>query len=342
MMYGGSAFTAFCFLFSIFISVSQGCPNGYDGSPCKDIQPPVLKCPDNIITNTSKGKPTSSIVWSVQVTDNSVDVDPNSVIQVRSSHESGQELPIGRTAIRVTATDGAGNVASCDFEVEVKDTEPPTCSTCPSDIFIEETRSEVRVNWERPHCSDNSGFPPTVYSNIHRGALFKVPSSVLVQYTLRDMSDNSKIGCSFRIIVKVKQCPNFPPPRNGALVCTHWHERSTVCAVFCKSGTDFEFNPPMLYYCSEGQWRFFGLPGVPYEAKTPWPNCSDQARPSAIKMLGLPYYYYNGDAREPNVQEAIKSQFHSLMRLPYIPPGFCSFQPKCTKDSILVSPGVTG
>lgn len=59
-------------------------------------------------------------------------------------------------------------------------------------------------------------------------------------------------------------------------------------------------------------------------------------------MWGLPYYYYNGDAREPNVQEAIKSQFHSLMRLPYIPPGFCSIQPKCTKDSILVSPGVIG
>ncbi len=57
------------------------------------------------------------------MTDNSVDVDPNSVIQVRSSHESGQELPIGRTAIRVTATDQAGNVASCDFDVEVKGNE---------------------------------------------------------------------------------------------------------------------------------------------------------------------------------------------------------------------------
>lgn len=54
------------------------------------------------------------------MTENSVEVDPNAVIQVRSSHESGQELLIGRTLIEVNATDEAGNVATCEFEVEVK------------------------------------------------------------------------------------------------------------------------------------------------------------------------------------------------------------------------------
>ena len=54
------------------------------------------------------------------MTDNSVTVDPNAVIQVRSNHESGQQLPIGRTYIRITATDQAGNEATCSFDVEVK------------------------------------------------------------------------------------------------------------------------------------------------------------------------------------------------------------------------------
>ena len=86
-----------------------------------DIQPPTLKCPSMALqTNTLKGKATGRVVWSVQVSDNSVDVDPNAVIVVRSSHESGQELPIGRTAIQVTAADQAGNVARCDFTTEVK------------------------------------------------------------------------------------------------------------------------------------------------------------------------------------------------------------------------------
>lgn len=54
------------------------------------------------------------------MTDNSVELDPNAVIRVRSSHESGQELPIGQNYIRLNATDNAGNAQGCGFDVEVK------------------------------------------------------------------------------------------------------------------------------------------------------------------------------------------------------------------------------
>lgn len=58
------------------------------------------------------------------MTDNSVvEVDPNSVIRVRSSHESGQELPIGGTSITVNATDDAGNTETCTFYVHVRGNE---------------------------------------------------------------------------------------------------------------------------------------------------------------------------------------------------------------------------
>ena len=50
------------------------------------------------------------------MTDNSVQVDPNAVILVRSSNQSGEELPIGTNVIRVTATDEAGNTDSCSFK----------------------------------------------------------------------------------------------------------------------------------------------------------------------------------------------------------------------------------
>ena len=85
-----------------------------------DIQRPALKCPYQLKASTSKGKATGRVVWSVQVSDNSVDVDPNAVIVVRSSHESGQELPIGYTDIQVNATDQAGNVATCAWRAEVE------------------------------------------------------------------------------------------------------------------------------------------------------------------------------------------------------------------------------
>jgi len=79
-----------------------------------------MTCPHDIQTTTAKGKATANVLWSIQVTDNSVEVDPNAVIRVRSSHESGQELPIGDTVIRVDATDDAGNNAVCIFFVKVR------------------------------------------------------------------------------------------------------------------------------------------------------------------------------------------------------------------------------
>ena len=87
----------------------------------KDTERPRLTCPNQLQTNTLKGKATGKILWTIEVTDNSVAVDPNAAkIVVRSSHVPGQELPIGRTIIQVNATDKAGNVDKCSFDVVVR------------------------------------------------------------------------------------------------------------------------------------------------------------------------------------------------------------------------------
>ena len=73
-------------------------------------------CPGpSLLINTGKGKATARVLLTIQVTDNSVDANPNAVIVVRSSHVTGDELPIGRTRISFNATDEAGNVADCSF-----------------------------------------------------------------------------------------------------------------------------------------------------------------------------------------------------------------------------------
>lgn len=58
--------------------------------------------------------------------------------------------------------------------------------------------------------------------------------------------------------------------------------------------------------------------------------------------MNLPNYYYVGDANDSNVQEAIKVKYHASLGPQFVPPGFCLFQPKCTKDNISVTPGVKG
>ena len=82
------------------------------------------------------------------------------------------------------------------------DTEPPTCGYCPTDITIDNTTEiEIRVNWDRPNCTDNSGNPPNINSNRQSGDLFSVPSSSEVVYTVDDGKNVNK-NCSFRITLK--------------------------------------------------------------------------------------------------------------------------------------------
>jgi len=60
------------------------------------------------------------VSWEVDVDDNSISVDPNATVALHSSPESPQNFTIGRHDIEVTATDKAGNKASCKFRVIVR------------------------------------------------------------------------------------------------------------------------------------------------------------------------------------------------------------------------------
>ena len=84
------------------------------------------------------------------------------------------------------------------------DEEPPVFTYCPSDITIDDaTTTEVRVNWQKPTATDNSGVEPLVYSEKQIGQFFNVPGSYEVQYTATDKSLNTAT-CSFRITLSRK------------------------------------------------------------------------------------------------------------------------------------------
>lgn len=78
----------------------------------------------------------------------------------------------------------------------------------------------------------------------------------------------------FLLLSTGKECPMFDPPQNGALACNKIGVEY-VCAAMCQNDFDFTFNPPLLYFCSSGQWDFYGI-GLPYSTQLPWPNCSSK------------------------------------------------------------------
>ncbi len=67
----------------------------------------------------------------------------------------------------------------------------------------------------------------------------------------------------------------YAPPENGALACNSIG-LDIYCVVMCNDKSDFVFNPPMLYFCPDGQWHFYAFPGISYSTQLPWPDCSSR------------------------------------------------------------------
>ena len=72
----------------------------------------------------------------------------------------------------------------------------------------------------------------------------------------------------------VKACPLYSPPQGGALVCTPPKGTYQPCAVMCRTGTDYVFSPPLVYFCSlsSAKWDYFSF--FHFRATLPWPDCS--------------------------------------------------------------------
>jgi len=96
---------------------------GYDSCSFKiivrDVQPPVVTCPANIVKPNDPGQCGAVVNYTVIASDNCT------AVTVNSQPASGSFFAVGTTTVRATATDGSGNTATCSFTVTVNDVEPP-------------------------------------------------------------------------------------------------------------------------------------------------------------------------------------------------------------------------
>ncbi|KAJ7336043.1 hypothetical protein OS493_013418 [Desmophyllum pertusum] len=223
-----------------------------------------------------------------------------------------------------------------------KDTEPPVCGNCPSDILIDNaTLSNTRVNWERPHVLTTQENHPSSPLTNNLESLYVVPSSTEVLYIASDDGGNENKTCSFRITLKKKACVIFPPPKNGALACTGADGDSPYCSVRCHIDYDFAFHPAYLYWCQGAKWQFYIFPGQPPTSKLPWPDCAKTDTPTAAKMVSYPSFYFDGNCSDPNLQAEMKSNFTTFLRGPQFAPPFCLIKPECTPDNVKTFCGTT-
>jgi gliding motility-associated-like protein len=164
--------------------------------------PVIIGCPsDQTVSMTGSGC-SQPVIWTSPTAS-----DNCALASFTVSHTSGTAFPKGLTVVTYTATDAAGNTATCSFNVNVVDKTPPVITGCPANITVNANAAcQAVVTWTAPSFTDNCAGGTLTASKAPNTAFNKGTTTVV--YTATDAAGNSAT-CSFNVIVEDKSVPTF-------------------------------------------------------------------------------------------------------------------------------------
>ncbi|XXF75309.1 HYR domain-containing protein [Myxococcaceae bacterium GXIMD 01537] len=164
-----------------------------------DTTPPQVTCPAPVVVEALGAFGAKASFPAAQVSD-----DSNEPPSLSSTHASGSDFPLGVTTVTVTATDDAGNVASCQFTVTVKDSTAPAV-TCPEPVVAEATSaSGATVDYPVAGASDAVSSVTLAYS--HASGMTFAVGDTPVTVTAMDAAGN-EATCHFTVTVRDTVAP---------------------------------------------------------------------------------------------------------------------------------------
>ncbi|XP_072051832.1 uncharacterized protein [Amphiura filiformis] len=164
-----------------------------------DTEPPMVNgCPGQVRDSTTGGVFQTPVSWTEPFAVDNSGVTPT----VTQSHQPGSLFPVGTTQVTYTFRDGAGNEATCVFDVIVSaaDNMAPVISGCPQQPIgqvVSPGMPSTTVTWTEPTATDNSGLVPTVTRSHSPGDVFFIGLTT-VRYVFTDNAGNSET-CTFDI-----------------------------------------------------------------------------------------------------------------------------------------------
>ncbi|HYO57962.1 kelch repeat-containing protein [Archangium sp.] len=171
----------------------------------KDMVAPTIVCPaEEPVLECRNG--------GAQATFSPVVSDNCSSVSTTCSPASGSKFPVGTTATLCTASDQAGNRASCSFNVKVRDSAPPELS-CPAALTAECTgNGSATVTLPTATATDVCAL-----KNVSSPSATSFPlGTTPVTYTATDVAGN-QATCSSSVTVTDTQLPTLALIGSSAL-----------------------------------------------------------------------------------------------------------------------------
>jgi hypothetical protein len=210
-----------------------------NSSPCimeitvEDTEAPAfVNCPEdvtftvNLFVNICDG----SAIWSIPVATDNCEV----TVTQTAGPAQGDTLQVGLYRIEYTATDLAGNTTTCEFFINVIDTEEPVI-VCPANVVVSSTDIGA-CSWASPAGSltpllatSNCPFvvtwsvlnpDSTVVNGLDdvSGYVFALGTST-VTYTITEPASGQSWTCSFTVTVRDDESPVLTCPQDITLEC---------------------------------------------------------------------------------------------------------------------------
>ncbi len=169
-----------------------------------DDEAPVINCQADIDVNNDAGE--CGAIINYEMPEFSDNCDGVSIV-LTNGLESGSFFATGTTVVTYTATDAAGNTATCSFNVTVTDNEAPAIE-CPEDIIVENDLGicGAQVSYDLPVGWDNCEVASIeLIEGLESNATFPVGVTT-VTYLVTDTSGNTAT-CSFTVTVEDTELP---------------------------------------------------------------------------------------------------------------------------------------
>ena len=171
---------------------------------------PEITCVNDISETVGENGTTAVVTYDAPVASDNCSY----TVEQTAGLTSGSEFPLGTTTNTFVVTDGAGNTATCSFDVTITDDEDPTLE-CPAPINVNVDAGicGAVVEFSTPEGFDNSGdVTVTQIAGPVSGEVFPVGTTT-VTFQVEDASGNTTT-CSFDVTVNDNEAPEITSVAN--------------------------------------------------------------------------------------------------------------------------------